>query len=338
MDLLSFLASDFLGHPVTAWAIFFVIIALLLAFDLGFANRGDHEIGIRRSLVFSAFYIGVALLFGAWVWWDLGPTSGMDYLTGFVVEKSLALDNIFVISLIFSTFAIPRAYQHRVLFWGIVGVVVLRAIMIGLGAALIANFSWILYVFGAFLVFTGIKMLFAGDEPMNLEESRIIRLVRRVIPVTPALHGHHFFVRQEKPGTGKLALVATPLFLALISIEIADIVFAVDSVPAVFAITTDPYIVYTSNIFAILGLRALYFALAAAVHRFHYLKYALALVLIAVGAKIYWTHLVGPVDSLLSLSLTVGLLAGGVILSLWKTRNEDKAAERLPPAPSHREA
>ncbi|WP_370877118.1 TerC family protein [Kaistia dalseonensis] len=319
---MSFFATDFLGQPVGAWAIFFVVIIALLAFDLGIANRGDHEIGIKRSLIFSAFYIGVALLFGAWIWFSQGPVSGMNYLTGFVVEKSLALDNIFVISLIFGTFAIPRAYQHRVLFWGIVGVVILRAIMIGLGAALISNFAWILYVFGAFLVFTGIKMLFAGDEPMNLEESKIIRFVRRIVPVTPALHGHKFFVRQPEPGTGAMKLVATPLFLALITIEIADIVFAVDSVPAVFAITTDPYIVYTSNIFAILGLRALYFALAAAVHRFHYLKYALALVLVAVGAKIFWAHLVGPVPSAISLGLTMALLAGGVIVSLWKTRND----------------
>jgi tellurite resistance protein TerC len=323
MDIFSFFATDFLGQSVAAWASFFIIVLGLLAFDLGIANRGNEEIGIRRSLVFSAFYIGAALLFGAWIWVDQGSASGMAYLTGFVVEKSLALDNIFVISLIFATFAIPRAYQHRVLFWGIVGVVILRAIMIGLGAALISNFSWILYVFGAFLLITGIKMLFTADAPMNLEDSRIIRFVRRIVPVTPALHGSQFFVRQPSaPGSSKLVWVATPLFLALVTIEIADIVFAVDSVPAVFAITTDPYIVYTSNIFAILGLRALYFALAAAVHRFHYLKYALALVLVAVGAKIYWAHLVGPVHAGISLGLTIGLLAGGVLVSLWKTRNE----------------
>jgi len=324
MEILPFFATEFLGQPVMAWAIFFAIIVTLLALDLGVINRGDHEIGIRQSLVFSAFYIGVALLFGAWVWYDLGPGSGMDYLTAFVVEKSLALDNIFVISLIFTAFAIPRAYQHRVLFWGILGVVVLRAIMIGLGATLIANFSWILYVFGAFLVITGVRMLFVGDMSHEEGENRIVRLVRRFIPVSKALHGHNFFVREERPGTGRSMLVATPLFLALVSIEIADIVFAVDSVPAVFAITTDPYIVYTSNIFAILGLRALYFALAAAVHRFHYLKYALALVLIVVGAKIFWSHLIGPVDSVVSLTLTIGLLAGGIVVSLWRTRDEEE--------------
>ncbi len=327
MDL-SFLFADFLGQPVLAWLAFLVIIVSLLAFDLGFANKGDNEIGIKRSLIFSAFYIGVALVFGAWVWWHIGPTAGMNYLTAFVVEKSLALDNIFVISLIFTAFAVPRAYQHRVLFWGIVGVVVLRAIMIGLGAALISQFGWILYVFGAFLILTGIKMLMTGDEEPDIEKNRVVRLVRKVIPVTRELHGHKFFVRVPHGPTGKLTRMATPLFLALISIEIIDIVFAVDSVPAVFAITTDPFIVYTSNIFAILGLRALYFALAAAVHRFHYLKYALALVLIVVGAKIFWSHLIGPVDSLVSLSLTLGLLAGGIIVSLWKTRADDAAAQR----------
>lgn len=324
MDIVSFLGAEFLGQPAGVWAIFMGVVALLLVLDLGVLNRGDHEIGIRRSLVLSSFYIGVALLFGVWVWIDLGADAGMLYLTGFVVEKSLALDNIFVISLIFAAFAIPRAYQHRVLFWGILGVLVLRAVMIGLGAALISSFGWILYFFGAFLIITGIKMLFAGDEPMDLEKSRILRLVRRVIPVSPNLDGHRFFTHVQQGG--KATLVATPLFLALVSIEIADIVFAVDSVPAVFAITTDPYIVYTSNIFAILGLRALYFALAAMVHRFHYLKYALALVLVLVGGKIFWSHLVGPVDTLISLGSTIGLLGGGVLVSLWKTRKDDKSA------------
>jgi tellurite resistance protein TerC len=317
MDIATLASADLLGQPAFAWALFFAVVAALLAFDLGVANRGEREIGVARSLVFSAFYIAVALLFGAFVWWRIGPDAGIDYLTGFVVEKSLALDNIFVISLIFSAFAIPRAYQHRVLFWGIVGVVVLRAAMIGAGAALIANFGWVLYLFGAFLVLTGLRMLFAGDEPADIEKSPVLRLVRRAVPVTPTLHGSRFFVRWP-PSGGRLT--ATPLFLALLSIELADIVFAVDSVPAVFAITTDPFIVYTSNIFAILGLRALYFALAAAVHRFHYLKYALALVLVVIGAKIFWTHLVGPVDAALSLGLTLGLLAAGIGLSLFRTR------------------
>ncbi|BCP55283.1 transporter [Kaistia sp. 32K] len=324
MDIVSLFDAEFLGKSAAAWALFLGVVAVLLILDLGVLNRGDKEIGIRRSLILSSFYIGVALLFGAWVWWDHGAESGMLYLTGFVVEKSLALDNIFVISLIFSAFAIPRAYQHRVLFWGILGVLVLRAIMIGLGAALISSFGWILYIFGAFLILTGIKMLFAGHEPMDLENSRILKLVRKAIPVSPSLDGHRFFTHVKK-ADGKMHWVATPLFLALVSIEIADIVFAVDSVPAVFAITTDPYIVYTSNIFAVLGLRALYFALAAMVHRFDYLKYALALVLVIVGGKIFWTHLVGPVNTFVSLGSTIGILAAGVLLSLWKTRKEDKA-------------
>jgi len=324
------LTADFLGQPVALWLGFLVIITALLAFDLGFANKGDHEIGIRRSLVFSAFYIAVALAFGAFVWWHIGPTSGMEYLTGFVVEKSLALDNIFVISLIFTAFAVPRAYQHRVLFWGIVGVIVLRAIMIGLGAALIKEFGWILYVFGAFLIFTGIKMLFAGDEPVDIEKNRVIRLVRRLIPVTRELHGHKFFVRLPHGPAGKATLMATPLFLALVSIEIIDIVFAVDSVPAVFAITQDPFIVYTSNIFAILGLRALYFALAAAMHRFRYLQYSLAVILVLVGIKIFLVPLGIKIDTAISLAVTLGVLAAGIGWSLWKTRNDHPEPAPLP--------
>lgn len=322
MPIPAFLLADFLGQPVAAWLAFLVIILALLAFDLGFANKGDREISITRSLLFSVFYIAIALAFGGWVFWSIGPSAGMDYVTGFVVEKSLALDNIFVISLVFSAFAVPRAYQHRVLFWGIVGVVVLRAIMIGIGAALIAEFAWILYIFGAFLVITGIRMLLAGDKEADIEKNPVVRLTRRVIPVTKTLVGSRFFVKTKDEASGRTITMATPLFLALVTIEIIDIIFAVDSIPAVFAITTDPFIVYTSNIFAILGLRALYFTLAAAVHRFHYLKYALALVLIVVGAKIYWAHLIGPVDSLISLSLTLGLIGGGILVSLFKSSGE----------------
>jgi tellurite resistance protein TerC len=212
----------------------------------------------------------------------------MQYFTGFFVEKSLAMDNVFVISLIFTYFAIPRIYQHRVLVWGILGVIVLRGIMIGLGAALINQFDWILFIFGAFLLITGIKMLVIADKEPDIAGNPILKFLRKHLNVTDELHGEKFFVKGPDPkGCGKLVRFATPLFLALVLIEFADLIFAVDSVPAIFAITTDPYIVYTSNIFAILGLRALYFALAAMVHRFHYLKYALSLVLIFIGAKIF---------------------------------------------------
>jgi tellurite resistance protein TerC len=238
-----------------------------------------------------------------------------------VVEKTLAMDNVFVIALIFSYFAIPRMYQHRVLFWGILGVIVLRGIMIGLGATLVSQYSWILYIFAAFLIFTGIKMMFVGDTEMDISQNPILKFMKKRMNVTDELHGHDFFVKKPHPVSGKLVRFATPLFLALVLVEIADLVFAVDSVPAVFAITTDPFIVYTSNIFAILGLRALYFALAAILHRFHYLKYALSLLLVFIGSKIFVADLMGweKFPASWSLSITFAILAAGVIFSLWKT-------------------
>ena len=330
MDLLAtILFSDFLGKPGWMWLAFLGIVIALLAFDLGVLHRDQHEIEVKESLALSAFYIAIALVFGGWVWWQLGPEPGINYLTGFMVEKSLAMDNVFVIALIFSYFAIPRLYQHRVLFWGILGVIVLRAIMIGLGAALVTQFSWILYIFGGFLVLTGIKMLWVGDSKPELDKNPLLIWMKRHFRVTPKLHGDRFFVRLPDPKRGSTVTWLTPLFLALVLIEIADVIFAVDSVPAIFAITTDPFIVYTSNIFAILGLRALYFALAAAIHRFHYLKYALALILVFVGGKIFTVNLVGKIPAEVSLAVTFGLLLGGVVYSLWRTRRDSGAPPRV---------
>ncbi|MCU0985448.1 MAG: TerC family protein [Acetobacteraceae bacterium] len=326
MDTLSpILFGLFLGQPGWMWLAFIGIVIALLVLDLGVLHRESREIEVRESLILSAGYIGIGLAFGGWVWWYMGPQSGMEYLTGFLVEKSLAMDNVFVIALIFTYFAIPRVYQHRVLFWGILGVIVLRAIMIGLGAALVTQFSWILYVFGAFLVITGIKMLVIADNMPKIEDNPVLRFMKRRFNVTNELHGEKFFVRQPDPKTGKVVTFLTPLFLALVLIEIADLIFAVDSVPAIFAITQDPFIVYTSNIFAILGLRALYFALAAAIHRFTYLKYALALVLVFIGCKIFAVGLIGKLPAWISLSVTFGLLVGGVIYSLMRTRREEPA-------------
>jgi tellurite resistance protein TerC len=325
--MLEFLSSDFMGKEAWVWLLFVGIVIGLLVLDLGILHKDSHEIGVKESLWMSAGYITVALIFGAWIWWEMGPDSGMNYLTGFFVEKSLALDNIFVISLIFSYFAIPRLYQHRVLFWGILGVIVLRGIMIGLGTTLVSQFSWVLYIFGAFLVLTGIKMLFASDHQNDMGENRMIKFLRSRMRVTNEIHGEKFFVRQVDPRTGKLERFATPLFLALVMVEFVDIVFAVDSVPAIFAITTDPYIVYTSNIFAILGLRALYFALAAMMHRFVYLKYALSAVLIFIGGKIFWNQLVGKMDPSISLTITLTILASGIIFSLLKTRKDEAAVK-----------
>jgi tellurite resistance protein TerC len=283
--------------------------------------------GIGESLKLSAFYIGIALLFGAWVWVARGADLGMKYYTGFFIEKALSIDNVFVISLIFTYFAIPRMYQYRALLWGIIAVIVLRGIMIGFGAAVVQQWYWVLYIFAAFLVFTGIKMLFAGDKPMDIENNPVVRWISSHMRVTKELHGKHFFVRVPDEKTGKLVRAATPLFLALVVINLADLVFAVDSVPAIFAITTDTFIVYTSNIMAILGLRALYFALAAMVHRFHYLKYALALVLVFIGLKIFVSDFLLGGDKfppVLSLGVTFGLIAAGIVYSLWKTRGAEE--------------
>lgn len=317
-----FLMAEFLGTTTWLWLVFIGIVISLLVFDLGVLHREHREIGVRESLLLSAGYITAGLLFGLWVWQVKGGDAGMDYYTGFLIEKSLSMDNVFVMAMIFSFLAIPRKYQHEVLFWGILGVIVLRAIMIGLGATLVSEYSWILYVFGAFLLLTGVKMLFTKvDDHPDLENNFLVKYLRKHMRVTDRLHEGRFFVRQAD-ANGKSLVWVTPLFLALVLIECADLVFAVDSVPAIFAITQDPFIVYTSNIFAILGLRALYFALAAMIHRFAYLKYSLALVLVFVGSKIFLVGIIGKIPSVISLSVTLTLLLGGVLLSLWKTRGQ----------------
>jgi len=316
---MEFLLNDFLGTPTWMWAVFISLVLGLLALDLGVLHKNSKEIGIRESLLMSGFYIAIGLAFGGWIWYQSGEQSAMEYVTGFVVEKSLAMDNIFIIAMIFSYFAIPRQYQHRVLLWGILGVIVLRGIMIAGGAAIVENFHWVLYLFAAFLVFTGLKMLFSSDHDENdIGNNRILKFLRSRLPVTEKLHGEKFFVKETDAATGKLKTFVTPLFLALIMVEIADLIFAVDSIPAIFAITTDPFIVYTSNIFAILGLRALYFLLGGAVTRFHMLKYGLALVLIFVGLKMAWLNdLWGgkfPIGA--SLAIIGALIGASLVLSL----------------------
>ena len=320
--MMEFLTADWLGTPAWFWLAFLSIVLALTAFDLGILHKEDREMGIQESLKLSAFYIGVALLFGAWVWAERGADLGMKYYTGFFIEKALSIDNVFVISLIFTYFAIPAKYQYRALVWGIIAVILLRGLMIAGGAALVSQAYWVLYIFAAFLIATGIKMFFAGDKPMDVANNPAVRFISTHMRVTPELHAQRFFVRVQDGRTGRQVLAATPLFLALVVINLADLVFAVDSVPAIFAITTDTFVVYTSNIMAILGLRALYFALAAMVHRFHYLKYALAAVLVFIGAKIFVSDLLLGGDKfppLLSLVTTFGLIAAGIVYSLWKT-------------------
>ncbi len=320
---MEFLTLLWLGKPVWMWLAFMGLVAVLLALDLGVLHRKAREIGVKESLMLSAFYIALGLAFSGFVWWQLGETAAINYVTGFVVEKSLAMDNVFVIAMIFTYFAIPRQYQHRVLFWGILGVIVLRAIMIALGATIVSEFGWVLYLFAAFLIFTGIKMWRMVDTPYDVAGSPLLGWLKRQMRVTDGLRGSAFFVQEPDAKTGTVARHATPLFLALVMIEFADLVFAVDSVPAIFAITTDPFIVYTSNIFAILGLRALYFALSALVDRFHYLKYALAVLLVFIGSKIFVADALGlaKIPPVVSLGITALILTTGVVYSLWRTRN-----------------
>ncbi|ASJ72928.1 Inner membrane protein alx [Granulosicoccus antarcticus IMCC3135] len=324
VQTLDILFSDFLGKPLWSWLGFLLLVAGLLAFDLGILNRKTHEIGVRESLMLSAFYITIGVSFSVWIWYFMGQSAAMLYLTGFVVEKSLSLDNIFVMALIFTYFGVPRIYQHRVLVFGIIGVILLRGIMIGAGAAVVARFEWVLLLFAAFLIFTGVKMLMSDDSEYDVSTNPVLRFMRRRFRVTDSIESDHFFVRQPDPVTGQMALFITPLLLALVMVELADVIFAVDSIPAIFALTTDPYIIFTSNIFAILGLRALFFALSAMLHRFAYLQTALSLVLVFIGGKVVIAHLLGidKVPAALSLSVTAFILVGGVVYSLWRTRDD----------------
>ena len=320
-----FLAADWLGTPVWFWLAFLALVATLTAFDLGVLHRKDREMGIAESLKLSAFYISIALAFGGWIWVERGAEAGLQYYTGFFIEKALSIDNVFVISMIFTAFAIPARFQYRALVWGIVAVIVLRGVMIAGGAALVAEANWVLYIFAAFLVATGIKMMVVKEKPMDIGANPAVRWVSKLMRVTPTLHDQRFFVKVRDEKSGRMVRAATPLFLALVVINLADLVFAVDSVPAIFAITTDTFIVYTSNIMAILGLRALYFALVAMVHRFHYLKYALAAVLVFIGSKIFVTDFVmggAKFPPLLSLGVTAAMIGAGIGYSLWKTRGE----------------
>ena len=294
------------------WIGFNVFVLIMLALDLGVFNRKSHVISVKESISWTLVWIALALTFNLGIGHFMGNDKALEFLTGYVIEKSLSIDNIFVIALLFSYFSVPPRYQHKVLFWGILGALVMRASMIAVGAKLIAEFAWIIYVFGAFLIFSGIKMLRSVDDKPNLEENRIVKFVRSRFRMTETYHGEKFFV--TKDGVRYI----TPLFLVLILIEITDLVFAVDSIPAIFAVTTDPFIVWTSNVFAILGLRALYFALASIIDRFHYLKYGLSLVLVVVGTKMLLVDIY-KIPTAVALGITVSLIGGSMVLSLVKT-------------------
>ena len=326
----SALYSDFLGTPSYFWLLFICVVVTLLVLDLGFLHKSDRIIGARESFALYGFYMAIAFVYGSWVWWTRGSQSGLEFFTGYLIEQSLSMDNIFVIATIFGTLAIPQKYQHRVLFWGIIGVIVFRAILIGVGAALVMSFSWILYLFGLFLVFTGVKMFMKRDHAPDMENNVILKWLRRHFRITKELHGHDFVARLPDPKTGKLVTWMTPLLVALILVEFVDLIFAVDSVPAIFAITTDPFIVYTSNIFAILGLRSLYFALASAINRFAYLPYSLATLLVLVGMKVFLVPMGIKIPTALSLGITVTVLAAGILYSLWKTRGQNFPVKHEP--------
>jgi tellurite resistance protein TerC len=295
------------------WAGFAALIFLALAFDLGVFHRVAKAESFRRSLAWVLIWFTLAMLFDAGVWFHRGPDKALEFLTGYVIEISLSMDNVFVFVLIFSYFAVPTSYQHKILFWGILGALVLRGLMIGLGCALVMKFAWILYIFGAFLIFTGFKMAFKGaEEKIEPEKNPVVKLFRRFIPMTPDFCGAKFFVRDG----GRLR--ATPICLVLALVEASDVVFAVDSVPAIFAITTDPFIVYTSNVFAILGLRSLYFVLARVVEKFHALHYGLGFVLVFVGVKMLAGHSRFEIGTLPSLAVVGVILAVSVIVSLLR--------------------
>jgi tellurite resistance protein TerC len=351
-SLTSILAVPWLGMPVGVWLAFVLFVLVLIAVDLGLFHRKPHEISLRASIFNSILFIGLGLAFTfvvAWLYYYQDPALIIDpqlsgamkpierarhagelFLTGLVIEQSLSLDNIFIISLVFGFFDVPRRYQHSVLFWGIVGVILMRGALILLGAALIVHLHWVLYIFAAFLIFVGLKMLFSDDEDALAAANPLTRAIRRVLRVTDELYGGKFVVMAPDPVTGEPVLWFTRLFLCLATIELIDVIFALDSVPAIFSITQEPFIVYASNIFAILGLRSLYFVLSAMVHRFQYLSYALALVLIFIGKEIFLRLWGVDVPIELSLGVTVSLLVGGVLYSLWRTRRDaarmDKSA------------
>lgn len=296
--------------PWTWWVAFNLFVVTMLALDLGVFHRTAHVVRLKEALGWSAVWIVMALIFNAWVFHALGPQKGTEFLTGYLIEKSLSVDNVFVFAVLFSFFAVPPQFQHKVLFWGIFGALVMRAIMIFAGAALITNFTWIIYIFALLLVVTGIKMIFGNHDSIDPEKNIALRLLRKAMPVTNEYHGQKFFVRQA----GKLA--ATPLFAVLLCIEVTDLIFAVDSIPAIFAITQDTFIIYTSNVFAILGLRALYFALSGILPYFQFLKYGLGVILCFVGVKMSLAHTAWKIDTSISLGVVGGILVLSILASI----------------------
>ncbi|GAA4677743.1 TerC family protein [Pseudonocardia yuanmonensis] len=317
--------------PLWAWFAVLGVVLAILAVDL-FAHRRAHVIGLREAAAWSTVWVLLGVGFGALIWWIHGAEFGQQYFAGYVIEKSLAVDNVFVWAIIFSWFAVPAELQHRVLFLGVLGALVLRGIFIAAGAVLIANFSWVLYVFAAFLVWTGYRMIRRRDSHLDPGSSRVLRLFRRWIPLSDAYHGRRFLVRRD--GT----LLATPLLAVLVLIEVTDVVFAVDSIPAIFAVTEEPFLVFTANAFAILGLRAMYFLLADLVHRFVYLKVGLAAVLIWVGIKMLLKVDLYYIPTTVSLAVIATILGVSIVASLRATRGQERRPLAAPTTPPFRTA
>jgi tellurite resistance protein TerC len=302
-------------YPFWMWGGFLLFIFAMLAIDLGIFNRTAHTLSLKEAGIWTAVWVTLGLIFGGMLYAWQGPTQGLEYLTGYLLEYSLSVDNIFVFVLLFTFFRVPSQYQHRVLFWGILGALLMRGTMILLGAALLERFEWIIYLFGAFLIFTGVRMAFHGDEDEEVhpEGNALVRILRRFIPITSEYHGQRFLIREA----GKT--MATPLLVVLLIVESTDLVFAVDSIPAIFAVTRDPFIVFTSNVFAILGLRSLYFLLASVVDKFHYLRAALSVILTFVGIKMLLpeiSYLVSGVEYHIPISLSLGFILGVLALAV----------------------
>lgn len=311
--------STSIGSPLL-WIGFSVFVLLMLALDLGVFHRQAHEVSVKEALGWSLSWIALALCFNAGIWFWFGGERALEFTAGYLLEKALSVDNIFVFVVIFGAFGIPAIHQHRVLFWGVLGALILRAIFIFAGTALISQFHWVIYLFGGLLVLTGARLMFQRDEDVHPENNPLVRWFERVLPVTKELHGEHFTVTQA----GKR--YATPLLLALVAVEVTDVIFAVDSIPAIFAITQDPFIVFTSNIFAILGLRSLYFLLAGIVHKFRYLKLGLSVVLVFVGLKMLLVDLY-KLPIVVSLGVIAGVLTLSIVASTLRQEGEPAPAD-----------
>ncbi len=305
-----------MDHSLTLWIIFNAFILLMLIIDLRVFNRHPHEISIKESLVWTGIWIAQAVVFGIGIYYFMGPQPSLDYFTGYLIEKSLSVDNIFVFLLIFTYFGVDSVYQHRVLFWGIFGALVFRLLFILVGVALLEQFHWVIYIFGGFLIYTGIKLGLEKDKEIHPEKNPILKLVRRFIPITKRFHGHHFIVRRGK------RIIATPLFVVLVVIETSDIVFALDSIPAIMAITRDTFLIYSANAFAILGLRALYFALSGVMRLFHYLHYGLAFILVYIGFKMILEGVI-DIPTLFTLGVIVVTLTFSVVFSILYPKEEE---------------